>query len=125
MAGEQRFDHHVVGFVDARHRQQRGRDRLPIHALGFVRVHVDVAPAQDQVHRRVEMPQSRRRIAGHVGADKAPAVGVQCGGGTILVAVMRVAVRLFEQRLNVAPMRLARLDLCFIIPAAAIAARVL
>lgn len=40
-------------------------------------------------------------------------------------AVLRVAVRLFEQRLNVAPMRLARLDLCFIIPAAAIAARVL
>ena len=85
---------------------------------------VDVAPAQDQVHRRVEMPQSRRRIAGHVGADKAPAVGVQCGGGTILAAVLRVAVRLFEQRLNVAPMRLARLDFASS-PAAAIAARVL
>ena len=46
MAGEQRFDHHVVGLVDARYRQQRGRDRLPIHTLGFIRVDVDVAPAE-------------------------------------------------------------------------------
>ena len=79
----------------------------------------------DQVHRRGEMPQSHGRVAGHVDANKTPAVGAQCGGGAILAAVLGVAVRLLEQRLDMAPVRFARPDFRFILPAAAIAARVL
>ena len=77
------------------------------------------------MHRRGEMPQSHGRVAGHVDANKTPAVGAQCGGGAILAAVLGVAVRLLEQRLDMAPVRFARPDFRFILPAAAIAARVL